>query len=65
METQNIQILIEKYLNGLASPEETRLVDEFYASFENEPGLTDQLDKEEVERSITRGFSSIMAVLNK
>lgn len=65
METQNIQILIEKYLNGLASPEEIRLVDEFYASFENEPGLTEQLDKEELDRSITNGFSSLMAVLNK
>lgn len=65
METQNIQILIEKYLNGLASPEEIRLVDEFYASFESEPGLTEQLDKEELDRSITNGFSSLMAVLNK
>jgi hypothetical protein len=65
MEPKYIQILIEKYLNGLATPEEIRLVEEFYASFETEPGLTSQLDQSDVDESIKRGFSSIMSALNK
>ena len=64
METQNIQILIEKYLSDQVSPEEKQLVDDFYASFEANKGLTEQLDKEDLEVSRKQGFSSVLKALN-
>jgi hypothetical protein len=63
MTIENIQILIDKYLAGQSSPEEDKLVEEFYASFEKKQGLTEQLDRDDIEASVKHGFQSIKKAL--
>lgn len=49
MECNEIQILIDKYLCGLATEAERKLVDAWYDSFNETPGFTQQLSEEEHE----------------
>lgn len=40
--------LVEKYLNGSASPEEMDAIESYYAHFSGDPDITDSLNQEEV-----------------
>ena len=64
MNNSDLLVLVEKYLTGQASEEECRLVDEWYASFDKNPGLLDQSDKEEVELAGKKSFLSLRKKLN-
>lgn len=52
-------VLVEKYLNGQASTEEKKLVDDWYDSFEKNPGLLDLSDKEGVELAKKKSFLAL------
>jgi len=40
--------LVEKYLNGSASPEEIEAVENYYAAFSDDPDVTDSLNEDEI-----------------
>jgi len=40
--------LVEKYLNGSASPEEIEAVENYYATFSDDPDVTDSLNEDEI-----------------
>lgn len=64
MNNSDLLVLVEKYLAGQASEEERRLVDDWYDSFEKNPGLTDQMDKEGVELASKKSFLALCKKLN-
>lgn len=45
---KDFQRLIEKYLNGSASPEEIDVIENYYAHFSNDPDVTDGLNEQEL-----------------
>lgn len=59
----HIQLLIDKYLSGQASEEEIKLVEEWYASFEDAPGLVQQLEQKAVEEARANSFRSVLGRL--
>jgi len=40
--------LVEKYLNGTASAEEIKTIEDYYSHFSNDPEITDSLNKDEI-----------------
>ena len=40
--------LVEKYLNGSASAEEIKTIEDYYSHFSNDPEITDSLNKDEI-----------------
>ncbi|CAG5008188.1 hypothetical protein DYBT9275_04213 [Dyadobacter sp. CECT 9275] len=46
MNKEEFRILVNKYLSGAATAEETRAVEYYYQLFQDEPDVTGQLDKE-------------------
>ncbi|MDO3628375.1 FecR family protein [Mucilaginibacter sp. BT774] len=40
--------LVEKYLNGSASAEEIRIIEDYYSHFSNDPDITESLNEEEI-----------------
>lgn len=64
MKNSDLLVLVEKYLNGQASEEERKLVDDWYASFEQNPGLLDLLDKEGVELAKKKSFLALRKKLD-
>lgn len=40
--------LVEKYLNGSASPEELSAIENYYSHFSNDPDITDNLNEEKI-----------------
>lgn len=64
MKNSDLLILVEKYLHGQASEEERKLVDDWYASFEKNPGLLNLLDKEGVELAKKKSFLALRKKLN-
>jgi hypothetical protein len=63
MKSEELQVLLDKYLTEQASEEEIKLVDEWYQSFETNEGITGQLGENELQKSISAGFASIRAAL--
>jgi hypothetical protein len=63
MQDGEIKKLIDKYLNGTATAAEAKLVDDWYASFEDHQGLTNQLNTTELENNRTESFDSVLASL--
>lgn len=64
MTNSDLLVLVEKYLAGQASEAERQLVDDWYDSFEKNPGLKDHLDKEEMELAMKRNFLAVRKQLN-
>jgi len=60
----DFQYIIDKYLKGEATESERMAVDAWYRSFEDNPGLTDQLPPEEVARVMAKSFASLAGKLN-
>jgi len=55
MTKAEFQGLLDKYLNGLASAEETKLLDQFFDSYREKPGDSAEIDekvKEEILQKI-------------
>jgi hypothetical protein len=64
MNDSEIQVLIEKYLNGQASESERKLVDTWYDSFESNEGLTSELSQEVICGLQAKGFATLLQKLN-
>jgi hypothetical protein len=63
MQDGDIKKLIDKYLNGTATPEEAKLVDDWYASFEDHQGFTGQSNTVELEKMVTESFDAVLTSL--
>ena len=50
MHLEGIDILIEKYLNGQATEEERRQLDDWYQSFDATSSLSEQMSKQDMEK---------------
>ena len=57
--SEDLIILIDKYLKGEATEAELALVDTWYLSFEKEEGFTDRLSPEEIESATEQSFASL------
>jgi hypothetical protein len=64
MEYSEIQVLIEKYLNGQANESEKKLVDAWYDSFESSPGLTSELSQELISDMQAKTFVTLLHKLD-
>src|SRR5690554_1270319 len=49
MENERLKYLIDVHRNGLATPEERRELDVWYADFDGDPGITTQLSKDQLD----------------
>ena len=63
MKSEEIHILLDKYLADQASEEEMKLVEEWYQSFESNQGIVEQLNEREKEKSMTESFNRIRNAL--
>jgi hypothetical protein len=59
MKSEEVDRILDKYLAEQASVEEVKLVEAWYESFETNPGIVEQLSKEEIEQSMNKGFMRI------
>lgn len=50
MHLEGLDILIEKYLNGQATEEERRQLDDWYQSFDATSSLSEQMSKQDMEK---------------
>lgn len=50
MHLEGLDILIEKYLNGKATEEERRQIDDWYQSYDATSSLSEQMSKQEMEK---------------
>ena len=50
MHLEGIDILIEKYLNGQATEEERRQLDDWYQSFDATSSLSEQMSQQDMEK---------------
>lgn len=50
MHLEGLDILIEKYLNGQATEEERRQIDDWYQSFDATSYLSEQMSKQDMEK---------------
>lgn len=50
MHLEGLDILIEKYLNGQATEEERRQIDDWYQSFDATSSLSEQMSKQDMEK---------------
>ncbi len=64
MDYYEIQVLIEKYLTGKATDEETKVVDAWYNSFDAEAGITSVLNQQQIVDMQVKGFSAIINKLS-
>ncbi|WP_290796920.1 hypothetical protein [Flavihumibacter sp. UBA7668] len=55
----DIDILIDKYLNGNATDEECRQLDKWYNSFDSAGSFTSSLNEEEIEKFRTLGLRKL------
>ncbi|MDQ3278412.1 MAG: hypothetical protein M3Q06_08795 [Bacteroidota bacterium] len=60
----DLTILITKYLNGEASDSEQENLDAWYLSFDSLPGLTDQLNPEELVKAMTESYAALSGKLD-
>lgn len=51
--------LIEKYLCGNATEEERNAVDAWYRAFDEQPGLTENMNEEEVESARNKSLRKL------
>ena len=65
MQDGKINQLIDKYLDGKATAAEAKAVEDWYASFEDMPGLTGQLGREETDAAMNQGFQSLLSTLKQ
>ena len=65
MKQEEVTRKIQKYVTGKASAAEVKFVDDWYESFETEPGLTDGLSDVEKEAMMKEQFSSLLEALQK
>lgn len=63
MKSEEIIILLDRYLTEQASEEEVKLVEEWYQSFETNTGITAQMNEVEKETSMTESFNRIKNAL--
>ncbi|RYY54665.1 MAG: hypothetical protein EOO09_13470 [Chitinophagaceae bacterium] len=71
MSAQQFEEILGRYLKGLASPEEIRLVDHWYQSFDDSaavndgllPAGNDGLLPADLQRSMAAGLAEIRAVI--
>lgn len=55
----DLTILIDKYLRGEATKSERELVDDWYRSFDSNPGLTEQLNTGEMAKAMRDSFAEL------
>ena len=58
-----IEMLIDKYLNGTATEEEIKTVDDWYAAFEINQGIRDQFDSKQLHKSLQNNWNIISKAL--
>ena len=58
-----MELLIEKYLNGTASEEEIKMVDDWYASFEINPGIREKYETRQLHKSLQHNLNIIKKTL--
>jgi hypothetical protein len=58
-----IELMIEKYLNGTASEEEIKLVNDWYASFEINPGIQEKYEARQLHKSLQHNWNIIKKAL--
>ncbi|HYH14336.1 MAG TPA: hypothetical protein VD794_03895 [Flavisolibacter sp.] len=63
MKSEEISILLERYLTHQASEEEMKLVNAWYQSFDTNEGITGQMKEAEIEISMTESFNRIKNAL--
>ena len=63
MKQEDVTRYIQRYVTGKASDTEIKMVDEWYDSFEAQPGLTDVLDEAEMASLMEEQFSSLLETL--
>ena len=56
--------LIDKYLSGTATASEAKLVDNWYASFDNIESNNDTIGQEEIENKVSESFKALLSHLN-
>lgn len=60
MENEQLKLLIGKYLDGTADDCESKLVEEWYQTFDSSPGATDQLNEADLKVRLDKGFSNLL-----
>lgn len=63
MRDEEINSLIVKYIDGVASEKEAKVVDSWYQSFDASQGLMAQMSKEEIEAAANQSFKTLMAIV--
>lgn len=63
MRDEEINSLIVKYIDGVASEKEAKVVDNWYQSFDASQGLLAQMSKEEIEAAANQSFKTLMATV--
>lgn len=64
MRDEEINSLIVKYIDGVASEKEAKVVDSWYQSFDASQGLLAQMSKEEIEAAANQSFKTLMATVH-
>lgn len=59
MKYGELEILIDKYLNGTATEAEIKIVDDWYHSFDNNQGFSDNLSQKEIQVFLKSAYSSL------
>lgn len=65
MQEKALKALIEKCLSGKATAQEQKLLDDWYETFENQKGLTEQLSEQEVKGTAERMLLEISSSLEQ
>lgn len=60
----DLQTAIENYLKGEATEVERKAVDAWYQSFDANPGLTDRMLPDELDKTMAKGFASLSQKLD-
>lgn len=55
---EKLNSLIVKFLDGVATEQESKVVNDWYASFETRQGLTEQMSEEEIQAAVYQSFES-------
>jgi hypothetical protein len=61
----NIEKLIDKYLQGTATEQEKKAVDEWYAAFETNRSILDECSAQQLQKSMQDNWNLITRVLKK
>jgi len=64
MTEYQFQEIIARYLNGVASAAEIRLVDRWYRSFGQRPDFPPVIPARELRQSMNKGFDAILQVID-